>query len=61
MYYDSADNFWHERPLLAKQSDEGRKWIVATPDLDIYGEELLDSLGMVHVGPRGGAPQGPRG
>lgn len=58
VYYDPVDNFWHERLLLAKKSSDGRRWVVATPDLDIYEEDVGDSLGMVRVGPRGGAPRG---
>lgn len=50
-----ADTFWHERLLLSRISVDVRRWIVATPDLEIFEEDLKHNLGMVHVGPRGGA------
>lgn len=42
VYDDPADNFLHERLLLATKSDDGRRWVVATPALDIYEEDVLD-------------------
>ena len=53
--YSDTPGLWHERLLLGKVS--GTSFIVATPDLDLYEEDLAATAAGVHVvGPRGGAP-----
>ena len=54
VHYRDADNYWHERILVAKPSSDGA--IVATPDGDIYLEEVADYQRWIHGGPRGGLP-----
>jgi len=54
VHYGDADNYWHERILVAKPSSDAA--IVATPDGDIYLEEVVDYQRWVPGGVRGGLP-----
>ena len=59
VFYDPDPNelLWHERLLCAHV--RGHHWIVATPDRDIYLEDLEEGIeGMVPLGPMGGLPAG---
>eukprot|EP00959_Pyramimonas_sp_CCMP1952_P013968 295400-Pyramimonas_sp.AAC.1 len=52
VFYDLADNYWHERVLLEPLA--GTRWIVVTPHFDLHDEDLDEASDLRPVGPRGG-------
>ena len=59
VYYDQdpTELLWHERLLCAHVRDS--LWVVATPDRDMYLEDLEEGIeGLVPLGPMGGLPAG---
>jgi len=53
--YGGKDECWHERILLAHI--ELSRWVVVTPDLDIYEEDICDVVSLERGGVCGGVPQ----
>ena len=52
---DPARRLWHERLLCAHVRDS--EWVVATPDRDLYLEDLEEGIeDLVLLGARGGLP-----
>ena len=49
------DEYWHDRLLLAPV--RGSAWVVATPHLDVYMEDLVKYADVHRQGLRGGIPQ----
>ena len=46
MHYRAAD-VWHERMLLVDMEvDDADVWMVLTPDMDVYAEDMNDNLGV---------------
>ncbi|CAK0808368.1 unnamed protein product, partial [Prorocentrum cordatum] len=54
--YSLEERLYHERLLCAHV--EGSRWVVATPDGDVYVEDFADEdhVEIHRAGPRGGAP-----
>ena len=51
---------WHERLLL--EEVDSSTWVVVSPTIDVYAEDVLDpEVEVAVVGPRGGLPPGLRG
>ena len=51
---------WHERLLLG--AVRSSTWVVCSPTLDVYAEDVLhQDVDVVRCGPRGGLPNGLQG
>ena len=58
MNYEERPDLWHTRLLLVQT--QGSNWVIATPDHDIYVEEMAatnsDFTGFYYSGPNGHVP-----